>query len=75
MTAPTLVGTLSSFLSTLLPPLLAESKSLASLRSEVVAKACEAGWKDAKVVEKAFEEDIWLGGDKPKRMLTLKFGA
>jgi len=72
---PTPEGTVASFLATLLPTLLTSSQSLVSLRSQVVEKAKAAGWKDAKAVEKAFEEGLWLGGDKPKRMLALKYEA
>lgn len=72
---PTPKGTLSSFLATLLPDLLTSSKSLSNLRSEVVEKAKTAGWKDEAAVIKAFEEGLWLGGDKPKRMLQLKYEA
>ena len=72
---PTLTGTISSFLSTLLPTLLTSSKSLTSLRSEVVSKAKEAGWKDEAAVVKAFEEGLWLGGEKAKKMLQLKYEA
>ncbi|ORY78033.1 hypothetical protein BCR35DRAFT_305192 [Leucosporidium creatinivorum] len=72
---PTPEGTVASFLATLLPTLLTSSQSLVSLRSQVVEKAKAAGWKDAKAVEKVFEEGLWLGGDKPKRMLALKYEA
>lgn len=73
--APTPTGTISSFLAQVVPTLVTESKSFATLRSEVVAKADAAGWKDRAAVEKALEEGVRIGGDKPKKMLKLSFEA
>lgn len=65
--------TIHAFLATLLPTLLPESRSLAALRAVVVAQAADAGFADEKEVEKVLWEGVWVGGPKPKKMVSLNF--
>ncbi|KAK4703839.1 cell growth-regulating nucleolar protein, partial [Phenoliferia sp. Uapishka_3] len=65
--------TIHAFLAPLLPTLLAESRSLASLRGIVVAQAAAAGFNDEKEVEKVLWEGVWIGGPKPKKQVMLNF--
>ncbi|GAA5898710.1 uncharacterized protein JCM6883_003399 [Sporobolomyces salmoneus] len=58
--------TLSSFLSSTVPTILAESVSIVSLRDKVVEQAKEKGFTDVKQVEKALFEGMAVGGKKSK---------
>ncbi|GAA5946621.1 hypothetical protein JCM3765_000321 [Sporobolomyces pararoseus] len=58
--------TLSSFLSSTLPTILAESVSIVALREKVLSQAKEKGFTDEKEVEKALFEGMSVGGKKSK---------
>jgi hypothetical protein len=58
--------TLSSFLSSTLPTILAESVSIVSLKEKVVQQAKEKGFTDEKEVVKALFEGMSVGGKKSK---------
>ncbi|KAM0750540.1 hypothetical protein T439DRAFT_325610 [Meredithblackwellia eburnea MCA 4105] len=56
--------TIPLFLSTLLPTLLPESRSLLSLITQVKSQAKDAGFEDAEEVERFLLEGLWIGGTK-----------
>ncbi|KAI5477152.1 hypothetical protein MNV49_006808 [Pseudohyphozyma bogoriensis] len=65
-------ATVYAYLAAILPGLLETSRSLAALQAIVLEQAVAAGWSKEET-EKAFGEGIWVGGNKPKKMLMLNF--
>ncbi|GAA5840645.1 hypothetical protein JCM3766R1_000498 [Sporobolomyces carnicolor] len=59
-------ATLSLFLSSTLPSILADSVSIVALRENVLEQAKDKGFTDEKAVEKALFEGISVGGKKSK---------